>query len=163
MNISFILLLAFLLAGTLAYSGLCSAAIGDPVPQFAISSPSFKNNGYMTSEFGCRGQNKSPALQWENPPAGTYCFSIVFRDLNVTWIHWVITDIPASYTGLPSDIPPRAVWNDGIRQDKNSWNHNGYGGPCPPKGTHQYEFEITAFDKHNKVLGNAIMVVSSDG
>ena len=162
MHGSFSLLSACLILGTLGYSGLCFASAGDQKPQFAISSPSIKDD-YMTSEFGCRGQNKSPALQWENAPAGTKTFSIIFRDLNVTWIHWIIADIPASYSGLPENIPPKAVWNDGIRQDKNSWNNSGYGGPCPPNGTHRYEFEITAFDENHKVLGKAKLVAGSDG
>lgn len=130
---------------------------------FTLSSPAFKNNGFMPSVFGCRGQNKSPALQWENPPAGTKSFAIFFRDLNVTWTHWDISNIPATYTQLPENIPAKAVWNDGIRQGRNSFGDTGYGGPCPPARTHRYEFEIKALDENNKVLQKAKLIVNSDG
>jgi len=32
-------------------------------------------------------------------------------------------------------------------QGKNSWGRIGYGGPCPPGGTHRYFFKIYALDK----------------
>ena len=98
-----------------------SSAFMNPEPEtapFTLTSPSFKNNAYVSSAvgLGCRGEDKSPALQWENPPAGTKKFSILFEDNTVNWIHWDISNIPASYTGLPAKIPPVKVWNDGIRQ-----------------------------------------------
>lgn len=132
---------------------------------FKLTSPLFKNNAYVSSGvgLGCRGQGKSPALQWENPPAGTKTFTIIFQDLDVSWIHWDISNIPASYTGLPENVPAVKVWNDGIRQGTNSFRSVGYGGPCPPNGTHRYEFEIRALDENNKVLNKAKLVMASDG
>ena len=138
--------------------------VSDAEP-FTLSSPMFKNNAYVSSGLGlgCRGQGKSPALTWVNPPAGTKTFAIIFQDLDVSWLHWDISNIPASYTGLPENIPSVKVWNDGIKQGANSFRSIGYGGPCPPNGTHRYEFEIRALDENNKVLKKAKLVISSDG
>jgi len=55
--------------------------------RFTLTSPSFKNGGDMSSKFGCRGSDISPELQWENPPAGTKTFSIVFENGNGPWKH----------------------------------------------------------------------------
>ncbi|MBN1411608.1 MAG: YbhB/YbcL family Raf kinase inhibitor-like protein [Spirochaetales bacterium] len=35
---------------------------------------------------------------------------------------------------------------EGVKQGKNSWGKTGYGGPCPPSGTHRYFFRIFALD-----------------
>ena len=79
----------------------------DPAP-FTLTSPLFKNNAYVSSgvELGCRGQNKSPALQWENPPAGTKTFAIIFQDLDVSWIHWIFQIFLLLTQGFQRTCPP---------------------------------------------------------
>jgi hypothetical protein len=130
--------------------------------RFTLTSPSFNNGGTMPSAFGCLGRDISPELRWENPPAGTKTFSIILEDANGPWKHWIIVDIPASYTSLPENIPKVAVWNDGIKQEKNVWGHYGYEGPCP-RGEGEYYFTITALDENHKVIKKAVLNVSSDG
>ena len=34
-----------------------------------------------------------------------------------------------------------------VRQGTNSWQRVGYGGPCPPSGTHRYYFRVYALDR----------------
>lgn len=61
-----------------------------------------------------------------------------------TWVHWVVFDLPASTPelaeGSSGALPQGAV------EGTNSWNRNGYGGPCPPSGTHRYFFRLYALD-----------------
>ena len=58
-----------------------------------------------------------------------------------TWVHWVLFDIPGDMPGLQEGMTGVGV--DG----SNSWNTTGYGGPCPPGGTHRYFFKLYALDK----------------
>ena len=67
------------------------------------------------------------------------------RHPRTTWVHWLLYNIPPSTRGLPeacrpSDLPP------GTREGTNSWNHTGYGGPCPPIGRHRYFHKLYALD-----------------
>ena len=63
-----------------------------------------------------------------------------------TWIHWVIYNIPASARGLQEAAPTKAQLADGSFNGVNSWGKLGYGGPCPPSGTHRYFFKLYALD-----------------
>jgi Raf kinase inhibitor-like YbhB/YbcL family protein len=64
-----------------------------------------------------------------------------------TWVHWVLFNIPASARGLPEAFPADASLPDGSLSGKNSWGRTGYGGPCPPSGTHRYFFKLYALDE----------------
>jgi Raf kinase inhibitor-like YbhB/YbcL family protein len=122
-----------------------------------------ENEGFLDSTYGCKGENKSPALAWGNVPATAKTFSIVMRDLDYpSYRHWEISDIPFSYTGLPAGVPRDAQWLEGIKQSRNSAGWDGYAGPCPP-AVHRYEFTIKALDAHGSVLDKASVVVRSNG
>jgi len=58
----------------------------------------------------------------------------------------VLFNIPASETGLPENVPAKATLDDGSVHGNNSWGRLGYGGPCPPGGTHRYFFKLNALD-----------------
>ena len=62
------------------------------------------------------------------------------------WVHWVMWNIPAESNGLPENIPPKSQLPDGSRQGISDFHRPGYGGPCPPSGTHRYYFKIYALD-----------------
>ncbi len=95
---------------------------------------------------GCRGDNRSPTLRWENPPEGTsgYAVTVYDPDAEGGWWHWVVLDIPAITTRIDEDgtLPPGAF------ALKNSFGHPGWDGPCPPKGDapHHYRFTVYALD-----------------
>ena len=61
-------------------------------------------------------------------------------------MHWVIFNIPPSLSGLPESIPPKDSLPNGSLQGKNDFRNSGYGGPCPPGGTHRYFFKLYALD-----------------
>lgn len=63
-----------------------------------------------------------------------------------TWVHWVLFNIPTTARSLAEGIPADAELADGGRHGRNSWRKLGYGGPCPPGGTHRYFFKLYALD-----------------
>jgi Raf kinase inhibitor-like YbhB/YbcL family protein len=68
-----------------------------------------------------------------------------------TFTHWVLFDLPPETKGLGEGIPPEgevrlAPAGAAARQGKNDFGKLGYGGPCPPRGTHRYVFLLYALD-----------------
>ncbi len=114
--------------------------------KFELKSPAFQNGEMIPEKFTCKGVDVSPPLHWHNAPKGTQSFVIIMDDPDApmgTWTHWVLYNIPAKYTRLPDNLPKKKETQFGI-QGLNSWGKYGYGGPCPPNGTHRYFFKIYA-------------------
>ena len=63
----------------------------------------------------------------------------------MTWVHWVLYNLPADSRGLPEAVEPAGL-PAGTREGKNDWKRTGYGGPCPPIGRHRYFFKLFALD-----------------
>lgn len=55
--------------------------------------------------------------------------------------HWTLWNISPATTDLPEGIAPA-----GTVQGVTSFGTTGYGGPCPPSGTHRYTFDLFALD-----------------
>jgi Raf kinase inhibitor-like YbhB/YbcL family protein len=118
--------------------------------EIKITSSAFGNGESIPVKYTCDGENISPPLKWSNVPQGTKSFAIINDDPDApmgTWVHWVVYNIPANVTELSERIPPSQKLSSGALQGKNSWGRIGYGGPCPPSGTHRYFFKIYALDK----------------
>jgi Raf kinase inhibitor-like YbhB/YbcL family protein len=71
----------------------------------------------------------------------------------MTWVHWVLYSIPASSTGLPGAVTSKDL-PAGTREGVNDWKRTGYGGPCPPIGSHRYFFKLYALDSVLPDLGS---------
>ncbi|MGB9770444.1 MAG: YbhB/YbcL family Raf kinase inhibitor-like protein [Candidatus Kapaibacteriota bacterium] len=124
--------------------------LGGKPMEVQIFSSAFENAGFIPRKYTCDGENVSPPLNWKNLPPGTKSLAIINDDPDApmgTWVHWVIYNIPATSSGLPENVKPQEKLPDGTLQGKNSWGRIGYGGPCPPSGTHRYYFKIYALDK----------------
>jgi len=116
---------------------------------FQITSHAFEDGGAIPVRHSCHGEDVSPPLAWTGAPAGTRSLALICDDPDApvgTWVHWVVYNIPASTTTLPEGIAPDAELSDGSQHGNNSWGRLGYGGPCPPSGTHRYFFKLYALD-----------------
>ncbi len=83
------------------------------------------------------------------PPEKTASFALLVEDPDApskTWVHWVLYDLPPTATSLPEGVSPKPTLEGGGVQGRNDFGKLGYGGPCPPSGTHRYIFELSALD-----------------
>jgi len=119
----------------------------------SITSPAFAAGHEIPSDFTCEGADISPPLAWTGAPAGTKSLALIVDDPDapdpaapkMTWVHWVLYNLPADSRGLPEAVEPAAL-PAGTQMGKNDWKRTGYGGPCPPIGRHRYYFKLFALD-----------------
>jgi Raf kinase inhibitor-like YbhB/YbcL family protein len=129
---------------------------------FSITSTAFQSNGAIPARHTCEGDDASPALAWSGEPNGTKSFALIVDDPDapdpaapkMTWVHWVLYDIPASAHALAENVQASAL-PPGTKQGTNDWKRTGYGGPCPPIGRHRYFFKLYALDTVLPDLGGA--------
>ena len=108
-----------------------------------ISSPAFEDEGDIPARFTCAGEDISPPLLLEDVPPEAVSLVLVMDDPDApmgTWDHWVAYDIE------PLAEVPAGIGSLGTA-GTNSWGRTGYGGPCPPSGTHRYVFQLFALDR----------------
>jgi Raf kinase inhibitor-like YbhB/YbcL family protein len=115
------------------------------VQAFSLSSTAFDEGGPIPRQHTCDGGDASPDLSWDGAPDGTQALALVVTDPDARgFVHWIAYDL----TGTPSGGLPAAVSfsPDAPPQGTNSFGRTGYGGPCPPSGTHRYVFTLHALD-----------------
>ena len=116
-------------------------------PSLSVSSSAFAHEQAIPARFTCDGEDLSPPLSWSPGPDGTVSYALIVEDPDApggTWIHWVAWNLVEPR--LREALPPTEELPDGARQGRNSWKRAGYGGPCPPSGTHRYFFRVSALD-----------------
>lgn len=114
-----------------------------------LSSPAFKAGEAIPRVHSCDGKDLSPPLEWGGAPDRTVSFALICDDPDApagTWVHWIIFNLPAKTSSLPQGVPIRASVAGGGQQGINDFKKAGYGGPCPPGGTHRYYFKLYALD-----------------
>jgi len=114
-----------------------------------LFSPAFDEGGPIPIQYTCDASDFSPALEWADAPEAAKTFALICDDPDApagTWVHWLIYGIPAPAFRLAAKMPAQAEHPSGLRQGLNSWGRIGYGGPCPPSGTHRYFFTLYALD-----------------
>lgn len=107
-----------------------------------LTSPAFEHEAAIPARYTCDGDNVSPELRIAAIPEDSAVLVLIMDDPDApggTWDHWVAYDI------APTTVIPENVGGLGTA-GLNSWNEIGYGGPCPPSGTHRYFFKILALD-----------------
>jgi Raf kinase inhibitor-like YbhB/YbcL family protein len=134
-------------------------AIKQATDSLQLTSSSFETDAAIPAKYTCDGEDVSPALAWNAPPAATKGFALVMDDPdapNKTVVHWVIYDIPAATRKLPEGVAKDPKLTDGSLQGKNSHGKIGYSGPCPPHGVvHHYFFKLYALDKSTGLKAGA--------
>ena len=144
----------------------------DPnMPTIKLRSSAFTDGGMIPETFTCDGPNHSPPLAWSGVPDSARSLVLICDDPDAprgTWSHWVAFNLPIQLKGLKEGVPtdekiPRAVMEGSppagedleAKQGKNDFGKTGYGGPCPPSGTHRYFFRIYALNSKLKLDSSA--------
>ncbi|MGH8685560.1 MAG: YbhB/YbcL family Raf kinase inhibitor-like protein, partial [Nitrosospira sp.] len=119
----------------------------------SITSSSFPHNGVIPARHTCDGHDISPELFWTEVPEGAKSLVLIVDDPDApdpaapkrTWVHWVLYNIPANTDGLTEGVLATEL-PAGTMEGLNDWQHTGYGGPCPPVGSHRYFHKLYALD-----------------
>jgi len=110
-----------------------------------ITSSAFQEGGNISSKFTCDGADVNPALRFEGAPAEAKSLALIVDDPDAPsglFTHWLAWNIDPKTTDVAENsAPAKAV------QGTNDFPKTGYGGPCPPSGTHRYFFKIFALDQ----------------
>lgn len=117
--------------------------------EIEIKSKGFEEGEMIPERYTCDGLNVSPPLEWYSIPDGTKSLALICDDPDApmgVWVHWVLFNIPANINGLPEKIPSQKRLDNGAKQGITDFGRIGYGGPCPPGGTHRYYFKLYALD-----------------
>lgn len=148
----------------------------------SIGSPAFANDGLVPQRYTCDGANVSPPLQWSGVPSNAKSLALIVEDPDApdpeapktVWTHWILYNMPPGIHELPENLARHGL-PAGALEGLNDWVKTGYGGPCPPIGTHRYFHRLYALsavlpDLHRprkstlvhamqgKVLGEAALV-----
>ena len=120
-------------------------------------SSAFADGGTIPKTFTCDGADRSPPLEWSGVPASARSLALLCDDPDApvgTWSHWVAFNLSPEIRALKEGITAEETISVVVgseqartaRQGRNDFDKTGYGGPCPPSGTHRYFFRLYALD-----------------
>lgn len=108
-----------------------------------ITSSAFQHNEKVPSKYTCDGENINPPLQFHDIPKEAQSLVLIVDDPDApskTWVHWVVYNIPVSTTEVKENSKQKG------KEVDTDFGKPGYGGPCPPSGSHRYFFKLYALD-----------------
>lgn len=112
------------------------------IQDIKIFSSAFEANGTIPKRYTCKGENINPPLEFEGIPEETESLVLIMDDPDApmkTFTHWIVWNIEP-VAKIDEDSIPGV---EGI----NDFRKIGYGGPCPPSGTHRFFFRVYALNK----------------
>lgn len=135
--------------GPMSSDRTATATDAQGVSALELSSAAFDPGGQIPQEHTCDGADMSPPIAWTGAPDGTRAFALLVTDPDARgFVHWVLADIPPDVAEL------RADEGDSIGiPGRNDFGRIGWGGPCPPSGTHRYVFELHALSEPLNLAG----------
>jgi Raf kinase inhibitor-like YbhB/YbcL family protein len=150
-----------LLAAGLMLGGVATYAKDGNIGKMKIESPAFKNGRKIPAKYTDDGDDVSPPLKWSGVPDGARSLVLIVDDPDapdpkapkMTWVHWVLFNIPPDASGLPEAVKPGDL-PEGTKEGVNDWKRTGFGGPAPPIGRHRYFHKLYALDIVLKLDGH---------
>lgn len=105
----------------------------------------FAQNENIPSVYTCDGQDLAPILNISEVPHNAQELVLIVDDPDApvgTFVHWLVYNLPANTTRIDANNLPVEA-----KQGMTDFGRIGWGGPCPPSGTHRYFFKLYALDK----------------
>ncbi|HVL87938.1 MAG TPA: YbhB/YbcL family Raf kinase inhibitor-like protein [Candidatus Thermoplasmatota archaeon] len=133
-------LLALPLAGC---AGVSMQGVDTAPKQIVVASSAFEEGASIPARYTCQGDDVSPPLSFRNVPGAARALALVMDDPDApggTFTHWLAWNIPATKAAIAGDEDLSRF----ARLGANDFGKIGYGGPCPPSGTHRYVFKVYA-------------------
>lgn len=124
--------------------------LGALIDLMKLESNAFAASGTIPAKYTCDGEDISPDLRWDTPPIETQSLVLIVDDPDApggTFVHWVVYDLSPETRQLPEGVEVSPTLEGGGTQGQTSFEQLGYGGPCPPSGTHRYFFKLYALDQ----------------
>ena len=129
-----------------------------------MTSPSFNDGDVFADKYSMKSAAPiSPALEWQNAPANTASFTLIFYDQDelrqnnsADVVHWLIVNIPGTARSLPEGLGATAPLPDGAVQLINASGKVDYMPPGMGCCTyHHYTYQLYALDTRLAVGANA--------
>ncbi len=133
-----------IIAGAASMALMTTVSFGAGVASMKITSSAFQEGASLPSKFTCDGGGTSPPLQIAGVPAGAKSLVLIVDDPDAPgglFTHWILWNISPQTNAISEGGAPSGV------RGANDFGTSGYGGPCPPSGTHRYYFKILALDR----------------
>jgi Raf kinase inhibitor-like YbhB/YbcL family protein len=165
-NFTFLLMVSLLFCACEETEEVEAENEGGRKMEIKVTSSAFEDGGIIPAKYTCDGQDVSPPLEWQGVPEGSKSLALINDDPDApmgTWVHWVMYDIPPETSGLPENVPLDKVLPNGAKQGMTNFRRIGYGGPCPPSGTHRYFFKIYALDTQLGLDAGATKNIIAEG
>lgn len=109
-----------------------------------VQSPVFNHNEKIPAKYTCDGENINPPLLISDASENAQGLVLVVDDPDApagTFVHWTIWNINPKTAEIPENTVPI-----GAVEGTTSYNKPGFGGPCPPAGSHRYFFKLYALN-----------------
>lgn len=110
----------------------------------SLKSLVFANNARIPGKYTCDGEDINPPLEIGGVPETTKSLVLLVDDPDApagTWVHWAVWNIAPTTQKIGEKSVPA-----GATEGVTSFGKPGYGGPCPPSGSHRYFFKLFALD-----------------
>jgi Raf kinase inhibitor-like YbhB/YbcL family protein len=120
-----------------------------------LTSPAFENNSFIPAKYTCDGENISPPLKISDVPEKAISLSLVVSDPDAPsgdFKHWILENIDPKTSEIGEGKTP-----EGSNTQANGFGKKEWGAPCPPSGTHHYQFKLSALDANGHTLEEATL------
>jgi Raf kinase inhibitor-like YbhB/YbcL family protein len=118
-----------------------------------LTSTAFEANQPIPAKYTCDGVNHHPPLTFSEVPEDARSLALIVEDPDAprkVFTHWLVYNIAPLAQHIPEHEVPL-----GSTEGVNDFGTRGYGGPCPPSGTHRYFFKLFALDTELALLEGA--------